>query len=199
MIASYSERRSLALAGLTPLKKHWAGQLALVVAGSVLVALLAQVSIRLPFTPVPVTGQTLAVLLVGGALGGWLGGFSILLYLLEGAVGLPVYANHASGLASFGATGGYLVGFVVMAFVVGRLAERGWDRSLLKSIAAMVLGEAVLYAIAVPWLGLYVGMSHAIPLGFLPFILGDGVKLLIAGGLFPATWKLVGSRPSAEN
>ncbi len=199
MIAAYNERRLLALAGLTPLKKHWAGQLALVVAGSALVALLAQVSIRLPFTPVPVTGQTLAVLLVGGALGGWLGGLSMLLYLLEGAVGLPVFASHASGLASFGATGGYLVGFVVMAFVVGRLAERGWDRTLLKSIAAMVLAEAVLYAIAVPWLGLYVGMSHAIPLGFLPFIAGDGLKLLIAGGLFPAAWKLVGSRPSAEN
>ncbi|NMP24780.1 biotin transporter BioY [Sulfobacillus harzensis] len=199
MIAVTENRRFTALAGLTPLKKHWAGQLALVVAGSLVVALLAQVSIPLPFTPVPVTGQTLAVLLVGGALGGWLGGLSLVLYLAEGAVGFPVFAGHASGLASFGATGGYLVGFVVMAFVVGRLAEKGWDRSILTSILAMVIGEAILYAIAVPWLGVYVGFSHAIPMGFLPFILGDALKMLIAGGLFPAAWKLVGSRPSAKD
>lgn len=190
--------RFTALAGLTPLKRSWAGQALLVVAGSLIVALLAQVSVPLPFTPVPVTGQTLAVLLVGGALGWQLGGLSLLLYLAEGAVGLPVYASHASGLASFGATGGYLVGFVLMALVVGWLAQRGWDRSVGKSILAMVIGEAVLYAIAVPWLGVSVGFQHAIPLGFTPFVLGDALKLMIAGGLFPVAWKLVGSRPSVK-
>ena len=195
MIASSVSARHPALAAITPLKRHWAGQAALVVVGSLVVALLAQVSIPLPFTPVPVTGQTLGVLLVGGALGGWLGGASLLLYLVEGAVGLPVFAPHASG-AVFGPTGGYLVGFIIMAAVVGWLAERGWDRSVGKSVLAMIIGELVLYTIAVPWLGVYVGFGHAIGLGFIPFVAGDGLKLLIAGALFPVAWKLVGSRPS---
>lgn len=195
MIASLAQTRHPALAAITPLKRHWAGQVALVAAGSLVVALLAQVSIPLPFTPVPLTGQTLGVLLVGGALGGWLGGASLLLYLLEGVVGLPVFAPHASG-AVFGPTGGYLVGFILMAFVVGRLAERGWDRSVGKSILAMVIAEGVLFAVAVPWLGVYVGFGHAVILGFVPFVAGDGLKLILAGALFPVAWKLVGSRPS---
>ncbi len=195
-LASTVARRP-SLAGLTPLKRHWAGQVALVIMGTITVALLAQISIPLPFTPVPVTGQTLGVLLVGGALGGFLGGTSLLLYLVAGAVGLPVFAPHASG-AVFGPTGGYLVGFIVMAWLVGWLAEHGWDRSLGKSIAAMVLAEVVLYLIAVPWLGVYVGFNHAIALGFLPFVLGDSVKLLIAGALFPVAWKIVGAKPSGD-
>ncbi len=198
MIASLARTQRPSLAGITPLKRHWAGQIALVVAGSLLVALLAQVSIPLPFTPVPVTGQTLAVLVVGGALGSRLGGLSLLVYLIEGAVGFPVFAGHAHGMP-FGPTGGYLIGFVVMAAMVGWLAERGWDRSLLKSIAAMLIGELMLYAIAVPWLGFYVGFEHAIPMGFIPFVAGDGLKLLLAGSMFPGAWKLVGSRPSMDN
>lgn len=197
MIASLVQKQRPALAGMTPLKRHWAGQATLVIMGSLVVALLAQISIPLPFTPVPVTGQTLAVLLVGGALGSRLGGLSLLLYLVEGALGLPVFAGHVGGMP-FGPTGGYLIGFVIMAAVVGWLAERGWDRSLMKSIAAMVIAEIVLYAIAVPWLGFYVGFQHAISMGFTPFAAGDGLKLLIAGGMFPAAWKLVGNRPSAD-
>lgn len=114
--------------GIMAPEKNIAGQVALVVAGSLLVALLAQVSIPLPFTPVPVTGQTLGVLLVGGALGSRLGAASLALYLGEGAIGLPVFAGGVGGLP-VGPTGGYLVGFVLMAYVVGYLAERGWDRS----------------------------------------------------------------------
>lgn len=182
-------------AALWPLKKNIAGQVTLVVAGSLLVALLAQVSIPLPFTPVPVTGQTLGVLLVGGALGSRLGAASLALYLGEGAIGLPVFAGGVGGLP-VGPTGGYLVGFVLMAYVVGYLAERGWDRSWGRSFLAMVLGEIVLYAVALPWLGLFVGMHRVLALGFLPFISGDALKMMIAGGLFPAAWKLVGSRPS---
>lgn len=197
MIASLGEPRRPVLAAITPLKKHWVGQIALVVMGSMVVGLLAQVSFPLPFTPVPVTGQTLGVLLVGGALGGWLGGATLLLYLAEGVVGLPVFAPHASGMV-FGPTGGYLVGFIVMAAVVGWLAERGWDRSLPRSIVAMIIGELVLYAIAVPWLGFYVGFAHVIALGFLPFVVGDGLKLLIAGAMFPSAWLLVGNRPSQD-
>ncbi|MCY0880036.1 MAG: biotin transporter BioY [Firmicutes bacterium] len=197
MIQALTRTTHPALAGTIPLKKHWAGRVVLVLLGSLFVALMAQISIPLPFTPVPVTGQTLAVLVVGGALGSQLGALSLLAYLAEGAIGLPVFAGHVGGWP-VGPTGGYLIGFVVMAALVGRLAERGWDRTLGKSILAMILGELALYAIAVPWLGFYVGFSRAIPLGFLPFIAGDGVKLLIAGGLFPAAWKLVGSRPSVQ-
>lgn len=181
--------------GIMAPEKNIAGQVALVVAGSLLVALLAQVSIPLPFTPVPVTGQTLGVLLVGGALGSRLGAASLALYLGEGAIGLPVFAGGVGGLP-VGPTGGYLVGFVLMAYVVGYLAERGWDRSWGRSFLAMVLGEIVLYAVALPWLGLFVGMHRVLALGFLPFISGDALKMMIAGGLFPAAWKLVGSRPS---
>lgn len=196
MIAS-STRPYRPISALLPLKQSWAGQVVLVILGSVVVFLLAQVSIPLPFTPVPVTGQTLAVLLVGGALGSRLGGLSMLLYLVEGAVGLRVFAGHVGGLP-IGPTGGYLVGFVVAAYVVGRLVERGWDRSIARSVLAMVIGEAVLYAVAVPWLGVYVGFRHAVPMGLIPFVLGDGLKLLLAGLLFPATWKLLGSRPSQD-
>jgi len=166
-----------------------ARQLALIVAGSLVVALSAQLSIRLPFTPVPVTGQTLGVLLVGGALGAWMGGFSILLYLAESAAGLPFLASGAHGMP-FGPTGGYLIGFILMAAVVGWLNERGWGRSFAWSLASMVVAEFVLYAVAVPWLGFYVGMNHALALGFVPFITGDALKLFLAGIALPTAWRL---------
>ncbi len=183
-----------------PLAGRWWGvralspaqRLALIFAGSLLVALSAQLSVRLPFTPVPVTGQTLGVLLVGGTLGAWMGGFSILLYLAESAAGLPFLANGAHGMP-LGPTGGYLIGFVLMAAVVGWLNERGWGRSFAWSLASMVVAEFVLYAIAVPWLGFYVGMDHALALGFIPFITGDALKLFLAGMALPAAWKLTRS------
>ncbi len=164
----------------------------LVLGGALFTALLAQVSIPLPFTPVPVTLQTFAVLTTGAALGSRKGALALLVYTLAGMAGAPVFAGGSGGAATmFGPLGGYLIGFVVAAYLVGLLAERGWDRDG-KVILAMILGEVVMYAIAVPWLGLYLGMAKAVTLGFVPFVIGDALKLLVASGLLPLTWRLVG-------
>ncbi len=171
-------------------------RLALAVAGSWLVAGLAQLQVKLPFTPVPITGQTLGVLLVGSALGPGLGALSMGLYVAEGALGLPVFAGASGGLdllRATSATGGYLWGFVAAAAVVGWLARRGWDRDLRGAIASMFVGEVVLYAIAIPWLmrALDVSLSRALELGLAPFVVGDTLKLLLAAGLLPTAWRAV--------
>jgi biotin transport system substrate-specific component len=164
-------------------------------AGSWLVAGLAQIQVRLPFTPVPITGQTLGVLLVGAALGPGLGAVSMALYLAQGAVGLPFFAGGAGSaelLRLTSVTGGYLFGFVLVAALVGALARRGWDRTLRSSIGAMFLGEIVLYLVAIPWLmqALDVPLGRALELGLAPFVVGDTLKILLAAGLLPAAWRL---------
>jgi biotin transport system substrate-specific component len=165
----------------------------LVVGGSLFIALSAQVAIHLPFSPVPVTGQTLAVLLVGMLLGSRRGSLSLLTYLVEGLAGLPVFAGGTAGFARLlGPTGGYLVGFVAAAYVTGRLAERGWDRRVGTTILAMLLGNAAIYALGLPWLAAFVRIGRALPLGFYPFIPGDIVKLALAAILLPAGWKIPG-------
>ena len=181
----------------------------LVVTGSAVVAALAQVSFRLPFTPVPVSGQTLAVLLVGASLGATRGAAALLLYLAEGAAGLPVFAQGQSGVAFLAsadplhATGGYLWGFVPAAFVVGWLAERGWDRSLGSAIGAMLLGEIVIFTCGVLWLAAALGVpvqapgrtfNDALEFGLYPFAVGDVLKVLLAAAALPAAWNLLGSR-----
>lgn len=168
-------------------------------AGSWLVAGLAQISIPLPFTPVPITGQTLGVLLVGASLGPGLGALSMGLYLLQGALGLPMFAGGSAGLSVLGlasATGGYLWGFVAASTLVGYLSRRGWDRSIRSAIGAMFLGEVVLYAIGIPWLmqAIDVPLGKALELGLAPFVIGDTIKVLLAAGLLPAGWRLAGSR-----
>jgi len=180
-------------------RSRTAWRVLLVFAGSWLVALLAQVEIHLPFTPVTITGQTFGVLLVGASLGTGLGGVSMLLYLAQGAIGLPFFSGGASGLDSLrlsAATGGYLWGFVLAAAVVGALAERKWDRSVGSSIGAMFLGEVVLYAVAIPWLmqALDVSLPRALALGLAPFVVGDAIKLLAAAGLLPLAWRVVRNR-----
>jgi biotin transport system substrate-specific component len=171
--------------------------LALVLAGSALIALSAQVAIPLPFSPVPVTGQTFAVLLVGAALGRWRGAASVLAYLAEGAAGLPVFAGaHAGPAVLLGPTGGYLFGFVLGAWLCGHLAERGWDRTVRGTTAAMVLGNVVIFAVALPWLARYVGAANVWALGFWPFIPGDVVKIGLASALLPLAWKWIGTRPA---
>jgi biotin transport system substrate-specific component len=177
------------------------------VAGALFVAGLAQISVPLPFTPVPITGQTLGVLLVGAAYGPALGPVTLGLYLVWGALGLPVFApnpdgSHEAGLAVLsvaGPTGGYLWGFVVSAWVVGALARRGWDRSVQGAAAAMLLGEAAIYAVGLPWLhqalpalvGGPVSVDDTLRAGFYPFVVGDAIKLLIAAGALPAVWRLL--------
>jgi biotin transport system substrate-specific component len=182
-----------------------ARHIALMVAGALFIAVTAQLVI--PLNPVPITGQTLGVLLVGGALGSKRGGFSVLLYVLLGFF-LPVYAGHAQGISHIigsteghlmlGATGGYLVGFVVAGAIVGRLAELGWDRNFVGAVAAFVVGNLVIYAFGVPWLMLAAGLNinEAVAGGLTPFLLGDGLKIVAAAALFPVAWWVVGRRPA---
>lgn len=169
----------------------------LVVGAALLTALAAQVSFTLPFTPVPVTGQTFAVLLAGTALGSRLGAASQALYVALGAAGLPFYADGEGGWqVATGATAGYLVGFVVAAAVLGLLAERRQDRTVLTAVPAMLMGTAIIYGLGAWWLSIELGVSaaKAVELGVAPFLIGDTLKLAAAGLLLPATWRLVGSR-----
>ncbi|WP_322511665.1 biotin transporter BioY [Chloroflexus sp.] len=163
----------------------------LVVLGSLFVALSAQIRISLmPFSPVPITGQTLGVLLVGGLLGPRLGLAALLLYLLEGAIGLPFFAGGAAGYTHlFGATGGYLISFPIAAALTGWLAARGWDRRFPTAIAAMVLASLVIYLIGATWLAFFIGAQNAIVKGVLPFLLGDAIKILLAAAALPGGWQ----------
>lgn len=172
--------------------------IALVVAGALLIYLTARISIPVPGSPVPITGQTFGVLLVGGALGFRRGLIGVALYVLLGVIGLPFFAEGKGGISViWGATGGYLVGFVVAGALVGRLAELGWDRKIGGALGAMLLGSAVIYAIGLPWLGVVVGTSPAetIAQGLTPFLFGDALKLILAAVLFPVAWWVVGRRP----
>ena len=173
-----------------------AADIVLVGLGVGLIALSAQFVFHLPWTPVPITGQTFGVLLVGGAYGANRGFATLAAYLVVGGLGVGVFAANSSGwdvLKLTSATGGYLVGMLVAATLVGWLADRGWDRSALKSLPAMVLGNVVIYAFGFVWLQHSLGTtaSQTWHLGVQPFLWGDGVKILLAAGLLPAAWKLV--------
>jgi biotin transport system substrate-specific component len=189
--------------------RGWLRNVILAVAGSLLVALCAQVQV--PLWPVPITGQTFAVLVVGMAYGWRLGGATLVLYTAEGAVGLPVFANFSSGLGVLaGPTGGYIFGgFVLGAALVGYLAERGWDRSVVKTGLAMLAGNVAIYVPGLAWLALfYAGpgaqyvaatgaesaLGAAFAAGALPFLFGDFLKLLLAAAVFPLVWRRVSRR-----
>lgn len=170
--------------------------LVLIVAGVLLVAVCARIYI--PATPVPFTGQTFGVLLVGAALGFRRAAASLALYLAIGAVGVPIFSEGRGGVDVItGATGGYIVGFVLAAALVGRLAELGWDRHIGGSIGAMLLGSALIYAIGVPWLMATTGLTAAaaIDVGLRPFLAWDAIKLVAAAAIFPIAWWIVGRRP----
>ena len=205
--------------------------IALVVGFSVLVAVFAQIAIKLPFTPVPITGQTLAVLLTGGALGANRGAASLGLYALAGTIGIPAFSPSSaalegefihfifpwegSGTAVWSITsGGYIIGFIAAAYVVGKLAERGWDRKWNVSVA-MLIGSAFIYIPGLLWLGLAITngfldstlgfeLSAVIPgrnaldktliAGLYPFVVGDLVKLYIASIALPGAWALIGRK-----
>jgi len=168
-----------------------------VIAGAALISLFAQISIPLSFTPVPITGQTFAVLLVGTALGTVDGTASTALYILAGALGAPIYAAHAHGVEIIRSpSGGYLIGFVVAAALSGYLAERGWDRHLNSSISAMLTGNVIIYAFGITWLAheLHVSISKAFELGLYPFVPGDLLKLYLAGAVLPTVWRYANRR-----
>jgi len=168
--------------------------LALVVGAAALVGIAAQVSIPLPFTPVPITLQTFAVLLAGAALGPVRALASMLLYIGVGMAGMPWFSEQRSGWAF--ASFGYIIGFIVAATLVGFLARRGLDRVVTGTVAMMVLGNLVIYAIGVSYLAIYlqVSLTDAVGFGLTPFLVGDGLKVLLAAGLLPAAWRLVGER-----
>lgn len=165
----------------------------LVISGAALVSLLAQVRIPLPFTPVPITGQTFGVLLIGAGLGARRGAASLALYLALGAAGLPVFAGGSGGLARFlGPTAGYLVGFLIAGWVVGWLAERGWGRGLRSSVPMFLIGQAIIYAFGVAWLAAAIGPTAAVVEGLLPFLPLDALKVGLAAAVLPSTWRLIG-------
>jgi biotin transport system substrate-specific component len=168
--------------------------IALVVGGTLFVALSALVIVPLPFTPIPLSLQTFSVLLVGAALGSRRGALSMALYLLAGVAGVPWFSAHQSGWSfpSFG----YVVGFVAAAWLAGLLAERGADRHVARTVGLMVAGNVVIYAFGVAGLMLVTGMDLPVALakGVLPFLIGDLIKVVVAAALLPAAWKLVGTR-----
>ncbi|GIH98910.1 biotin transporter BioY [Planobispora takensis] len=161
---------------------------ALVVGGAALTGLAAQLSF--PMWPVPVTGQTFAVLLVGATLGMGRAALSMALYMAVGIAGVPWFAEGASGFG--GPTFGYVVGFIAAAAVVGKLAERGGDRTVARTVGTMVLGNLVIYAFGLPVLmaTLGLGLGKALAVGVIPFLVGDAIKIAVAAGLLPAAWKL---------
>lgn len=176
--------------------RSWPADGIIVVLFSAFVALSARIAIPLPWTEVPLTGQTLAVLLTGAVLGSRRGALALLLYLLEGAVGLPVFAPSAvlpMGIGRLlGPTGGYLLAYPLVAGVVGYLAERSWDRRPRTAVLAMLAGNVVLYLVAIPWLMMFTGsLGLALAKGLLPFIPGDLLKIAIAAAVLPGAWKLV--------
>ena len=165
---------------------------ALVVGGAGLTALLAQVAIPMPPSPVPITGQTLAVVLVGATLGSRRGAAALALYLLAG-LALPVYADgHSGASVVFGATGGYLIGFVLAAYAIGWIAERGADRRIPSAILAFAAGQLIVFGIGVPWLKAATGMDWATAIhdGFAIFIVGGIAKAVLAGIALPSAWRL---------
>jgi biotin transport system substrate-specific component len=166
----------------------------LVLAGTGLVAAAAQVSIPLPFTPVPITGQTFAAVLVGASLGSVRGFSSLLLYMLLGMAGAPIYSDQTSGMDVIsGPTGGYIIGFVLAAALTGYLAEKRWDRKVSSAIAAMLTGNVLIYLIGLPWLAVDLGtnLEKTLEFGLYPFVPGDVFKLYLAAMLLPTAWKLV--------
>ncbi|MEU5092859.1 biotin transporter BioY [Streptomyces sp. NPDC021356] len=167
---------------------------ALVLGGAALTGIAAQIAVPVPGSPVPVTGQTFAALLVGTALGARRGLLSLMLYALAGVAGVPWFAEGGSGAGA--PSFGYVLGMLLASAVVGELARRGADRRAWRMAGTMLLGEAIIYAVGVPYLALSTGMSAsaAIAAGLTPFLLGDALKAALAMGALPAAWKFAGRR-----
>ncbi|MEE9333854.1 MAG: biotin transporter BioY [Granulosicoccaceae bacterium] len=181
--------------------KTLARNITLAVLGSL--ALWVSAKIHIPFYPVPLTMQTFVVLVIGMSFGWRLGGATVALYLAEGAMGLPVFSGTPEkglGLVYLmGPTGGYLLGMLVAAVGVGWLAEHGWDRRIVTTALAMLIGNALIYMFGLAWLGSLIGWDKPVlSFGFFPFIPGDILKLVLAAIALPAVWKLLGKTPKSS-
>ncbi len=175
---------------------RWLRAALVVLLGSAL--LTATAHIKVPFWPVPMTMQTFAVLVIGMTCGARLGVATVLAYLLQGALGLPVFAGGAGLAYMTGPTGGYLLGFVLGAALTGWLAERGFDRSPARTVLAMLLGDAVILTLGVAWLATLIGLEKAIAAGLLPFLAAEAFKIALAAIILPGAWKLLrGGQPGA--
>ncbi|MFD3497637.1 biotin transporter BioY [Streptomyces sp. NPDC058676] len=186
--AAVPARPGQVLADLLPASR--VRDVALVVGGAALTGLAAQIAVPVPGSPVPVTGQTFAALLVGTTLGASRGLSALVLYALAGLAGVPWFAGGTSGVSvSFG----YILGMILASAAVGALARRGADRSMLRMAGTMLVGEALIYAVGVPYLAYAadLSVSAAIAAGLTPFLIGDAVKAALAMGLLPSAWKLV--------
>jgi biotin transport system substrate-specific component len=168
----------------------------LAAAGSILLTISAK--LQVPFWPVPMTMQTMVVLVLGFTLGPVLGGASVLLYLAEGMLGLPVFAGTPEkgiGLAYMaGPTGGYLAGFLVATLVLGALAERGWGRRPITALAGLLVGDVLIYGCGVTWLSVLLGWEEAVAFGIVPFLAGEGLKVALAAALLPLSWRVAQRR-----
>lgn len=196
-VLTMTPSQSMATAVLGGGKQSLTNNILLVLAGSVLIALSAQIAVPLPFTPVPVTGQTFAILVVGMALGARRGALAVMAYLMEGASGLPVFAGGTGGMAVLmGPTAGYLFGFIPAAFATGWLAEKGWDRNAISTALAMAIGNAIIYVPGLIVLGTMLNATPSVTLGygFLPFYMGDLVKLALAAAVMPLAWTFLGKK-----
>jgi biotin transporter BioY len=168
--------------------------IALVIGGSLIIALSARITILLPFSPVPVTAQTFAVLMIGALLGAKRGSLAALAYIVEGASGLPVFALGGGFAELLAPTGGYLIGFIPAAYITGYLAQKGWDRRTGTTILAMIFGNIAIYTFGLLWMSYLMGISKSVlSKGLYLFIPGDLVKIVFAAAVLPAGWKLLKS------
>ena len=169
----------------------WVRNIVLVVGAAAFVAVCAQIAIPLPFTPVPLTLQTFAVVLSAGVLGSWRGAAAMLLYAVVGSLGAPIFFQGSSGFG--GVTFGYVIGFIIGAFIVGKIAEHGATRTFWRAVGLMVLGNAIIYVFGTTWLAVSLQWdpATAIVKGVLPFLAGDAIKILIAAGVLPLAWRVV--------
>ncbi|MBN1150361.1 biotin transporter BioY [candidate division WOR-3 bacterium] len=170
-------------------------EISLLITGTLILAVSAQINVRTPISPVPFTFQTMAVLLLGAALGSKRGAFCIALYIFEGLTGLPVFAGGLSGFAHImGPTGGYLLGFIFAAYAVGYFSEKKFDRNIFKFFFLLMSGNFIVYFFGMMWLGVFTGYNKVFALGAAPFILPDLLKTVLSAFILPLAWRIVGRR-----
>ena len=161
--------------------KSQIANIAIAFSGSVLLALLARLSIPVPFSPVPITGQTFGILFLGAVLGSRIGTLSVIMYILEGLIGLPVFAGGSIGfLYLIGPTGGYLIGFIPAIYLVGYLSEQGWMNNFSATFVAMIYGTSIIFIFGISWLAVTAGFGTAVSIGLYPYIPGAVIKIILA-------------------